>query len=541
QFKILQNKGIDSVCWREAAVSINADCTTITTTRKQRLAVQLSNCHLQSSGRKGTRCNPEDSDEQCVKATRHDNSVFNSYSQFFHHVNGICHHLSQSIWQEQTQDLIQGLTVSSLATFDRAEKSLEKQKLVLEGQERASTQSQGIADGLSETKERLAGFSDHLSQELVSAIGQIEKQENVLASLMATQALAANQASSFSAELGSAKSELTAYMEAIEEDRRESKKQNVDLMETIGFIHSCLDNASSAWAKFQAFTYLILAVNLCWVLTTAPPLRSARTALFGLVAFGLLLEKSLCGDDDSREERPLPVDWVVSGLRMASPGTFSADTWDMVVTQEKIRWLTFQAGAVVLGHALASYFLPFLEVWRVVGFFMAAWRGSNNASGGQRAPRSRAGRIGGCGGGNNQSGSGGVLPLRLRFDGASGGRGSGGSGGGGDGGRSGSGGGGIRPRRGSNSSDGSTAESADVGRPGGRVHDPLRRGQPASGSDSEEEGGGEAEGDGLDMLKRKELQSLAKSTDGVVKANQSSPEIVKGLRALGITADAHGS
>lgn len=35
---------------------------------------------------------------------------------------------------------------------------------------------------------------------------------------------------------------------------RATKDQNHDLMETIGFIHDCLDNASSAWARFQAFT-----------------------------------------------------------------------------------------------------------------------------------------------------------------------------------------------------------------------------------------------------------------------------------------------
>lgn len=46
--------------------------------------------------------------------------------------------------------------------------------------------------------------------------------------------------------------------------------------------------------------YLIFAVNLCWVLTTAPPLQSARMALFALVAFGLMVEKSLC-DDGSPE------------------------------------------------------------------------------------------------------------------------------------------------------------------------------------------------------------------------------------------------
>lgn len=47
QFNILQQKGLDSACWRNAAVSINADCSTMAHARKQRLAVQLSNCHLE--------------------------------------------------------------------------------------------------------------------------------------------------------------------------------------------------------------------------------------------------------------------------------------------------------------------------------------------------------------------------------------------------------------------------------------------------------------------------------------------------------------
>ena len=187
---------------------------------------------------------------------------------------------------------------------------LPRAQQVLEGQERASIQTQGIADGLTETSLKLTGLSDDLSQELVSAIKEIEKQvssacstflvrretqslskyvknaldtfsiqgsayargdasqhplsrgslgistcslkprgmpwssllptglsthastppfllsvlqntkETLLASLMANQAVAATQASSFSAELGSAKSELASYMKAIEEDRR---------------------------------------------------------------------------------------------------------------------------------------------------------------------------------------------------------------------------------------------------------------------------------------------------------------------------------
>ncbi|CAM9833834.1 unnamed protein product, partial [Scytosiphon promiscuus] len=526
QFQILQHKGLDNECWRHAAVSIDADCATMTTGRKQRLAVQLSNCHLQDSGRETTSCTSEDSDEECVKAMSDNDVAFDSYSKFFHHVNAICHHLSQSIWQEQTEGLVRGLTASSLATFDRAGRSLQKQEQVLDGQEKASVQSQGIAEGLRDTSARLASLSDDLSQELESTMGQIKEQEAVLATLMATQALAATQASSFSTELGSAKSELASYMEAIEEDRRRAflfwgradhddtfwrEWQNVDLMETIGFIHSCLDNASSAWAKFQAFTYLILAVNLCWVLTTAPPLRSARTALFGLVAFGLLLEKSLCGDS-SIADRPSPVSlnqvgWVVTGLRMASPGTFSADTWDMVVTQEKIRWLTFQAGAVILGHALVTSLFPSLQLWPLVGFLMAAWRNRNSTGDGSGAASSSPGHPSDCSGGNNPSGSGRAYPLRLR--------------------------------RGSNGSNDGPADGGrrDAGRSEGvREKEHLGGGQAAGGG-SAEGGCAGVGGDGLDGLGRKELQSLAKNTNGAVRANMSSPNIVKGLRDLGITAE----
>lgn len=49
-----------------------------------------------------------------------------------------------------------------------------------------------------------------------------------------------------------------------------------------------------------------------------------------------------------------------------------------VFTQEKIRWLTFQAGAVILGHTLTSYYLPSLELGRLASSLLAAWKNSRN-------------------------------------------------------------------------------------------------------------------------------------------------------------------
>lgn len=56
---------------------------------------------------------------------------------------------------------------------------LLRSRQVLEGQERASIQTQGIADGLTETSAKLEGLSDSLSQELVSAMKEIEKQVSI--------------------------------------------------------------------------------------------------------------------------------------------------------------------------------------------------------------------------------------------------------------------------------------------------------------------------------------------------------------------------
>ncbi|CBN75731.1 conserved unknown protein [Ectocarpus siliculosus] len=486
QFDILQEKGLDSACWRQAAVSIDADCETMAHARKQRLAVQLSNCHLQDSGRKPIECTPRDSDESCVKKLGDDNAAFQSYTTFFHHVNAICHHLRHTVWQEQTEGLVRGLTASSLATFDRAEQSLEKQEQVLKGQELASAQSQGIADGLSETSTRLAGLSDSLSQELVSAMREIEKQETLLASLLTRQDVAATQASSLSTELNNAKSDLASYMEAIEEDRR----------------------------------YLILAANLCWVLTTAPPLRSARTALFALVAFGLLLEKSLCGGDDRGGLDGLErVDWLVSGLKWASPGTFAAATWAKVFTQEKIRWLTFQAGAVILSHTLTSYYLPSLELGRLASSLLAAWKNSRNGDSrndDHRVGRGRGDRDDGTAARSGHDHSRHHAGESFQHDGN---------------------------QDDTTNDDGSVQDdNSNSGRLGAR--EPVTPGPGRAGNGSSNGGSRRASGqgntraDGLDGLKRQELQSLAKKTDGVVRANLSTLNIIRGLRELGITEDA---
>ena len=51
---------------------------------------------------------------------------------------------------------------------------------VLEGQERASIQTQDIADSLTETGVKLVRLTDSVSQELVSAMKEIEKQVGVV-------------------------------------------------------------------------------------------------------------------------------------------------------------------------------------------------------------------------------------------------------------------------------------------------------------------------------------------------------------------------
>ncbi|CAM9518102.1 unnamed protein product, partial [Choristocarpus tenellus] len=89
QFQILEHKGLDSLCWKSAVQGIGADCKTMAHSKKQRLAVQLTNCHLEDSGRETTTCAPGDNDSNCVRGMKDDDVAFTAYTSYFHHVKSI--------------------------------------------------------------------------------------------------------------------------------------------------------------------------------------------------------------------------------------------------------------------------------------------------------------------------------------------------------------------------------------------------------------------------------------------------------------------
>lgn len=60
-----------------------------------------------------------------------------------------------------------------------------------------------------------------------------------------------------------------------------------------------------------------------------------------------------------------------------------------IFNQEKIRWLTFQAGAAILGHALASYYLPFLEIGRLAGSLRERCGAGNSSPHDSQGPGTR--------------------------------------------------------------------------------------------------------------------------------------------------------
>ncbi|CAM9619533.1 unnamed protein product [Ascophyllum nodosum] len=276
---------------------------------------------------------------------------------------------------------------------------------------------------------------------------------------------------------------------------------------------------------------MILAVNLCWVLTTAPPLRPARTTLFALVALGLLLERYLCEDNGRAGTVALP-EWLVSGLELATRGSFTEATWTRVFLQEKIRWMTFQVGAAVLAHTLVAHCFPSLALGRIVDLLRRSMSKRNDArlpspehddeskdcaaqsprrrnAGGRRDPNlppqeHTAGTTpprlcAGLGGGGGSSSNGDRMHDNVRE---------------------------VTPMTSRSSPEGYRSSLNG----GGSQESAERVGK---GRWTSESGRGGAACDGLDDLSRQELQALAKKTGGLVKGNRSTVEIIRGLRNAG--------
>eukprot|EP01112_Ceratiomyxa_fruticulosa_P003752 TRINITY_DN14065_c0_g1_i1.p1 TRINITY_DN14065_c0_g1~~TRINITY_DN14065_c0_g1_i1.p1 ORF type:complete len:388 (-),score=64.58 TRINITY_DN14065_c0_g1_i1:171-1334(-) len=155
-------------CWRNAIESLERGCRTMQAKEdeRNRFAVRLANCHLESSGMQTYSCTSEMSILEC---TRDMNQIaFATYTDFFVITDSICFYLQSDLFQKKTEDTINALHSSAALTAHQ----------LLELDSRSSHIVNSLEESI-EKQERLANIvesvQDHIS-DVSGSVSQLKSQ-----------------------------------------------------------------------------------------------------------------------------------------------------------------------------------------------------------------------------------------------------------------------------------------------------------------------------------------------------------------------------
>lgn len=241
-YNTLKNRQ-DNQCWREAFSALDSNCKNFKLQDKQRLALQLTHCHLKDASRPSTRCNQAKDVYGCLASIRDDTS-FNSYTSFFISVDSICHFLEADIWQQQTEILIQDLDKVSKTSLGVHNQVLNGNGIILD----QTVQINTLLANLQQEADASRSVIDDLQQEL---------QGHALASAAA---------------------------------HSNTRAQAEELMYAIDSLYRFASSIQTGWKTATATSYMLFSLNVAWLATTIPALSTARAWLFLLIVTSTIME-----------------------------------------------------------------------------------------------------------------------------------------------------------------------------------------------------------------------------------------------------------
>jgi IS5 family transposase len=245
----------DNACWRSALAALDGHCKGFDLPAKQRLALALSNCHLQDASRKRQPCDAREDVRRCL-ANISDDTNFGVYTAFFISVESACYYLQSDAWRENTERLISDLDGTAKA-------SLAVQKEV-------SFRTSALVEDLVHANNVLDGAAESASV-MRTAVHRVHEQ------------------------VSSIQKELADHASVSQQAHEKARNQGLELAELISGMHDFVRGLSSAWATVSSSWYVLWAVNLSVALTTVPFLRAARAPLFAVIGTEILAEQFLRG------------------------------------------------------------------------------------------------------------------------------------------------------------------------------------------------------------------------------------------------------
>lgn len=159
KYEELQRESEYSPCWRDALSTLDTTCRNMTDSTQRRLALALTNCHFENSGRETYPCARDMNVKDCISKDIMGDSSFQIFTQFYTHANNLCYYLQSQLWQEQTETTINRLSDTSHETVQKLEQSLDyhremevRQSQALQNQAVIIEQDSQIAKSLEDTK-----------------------------------------------------------------------------------------------------------------------------------------------------------------------------------------------------------------------------------------------------------------------------------------------------------------------------------------------------------------------------------------------------
>ena len=149
-----QTPGEGGWCWKGAVERLKDDCADLSDDSQTRLALELTNCHLQKLGRTLYPCLETDLLWNCTKDM--DDNAFNALTTFTAHTSNVCFFLASQLWQERTQRTVNALSDTSHHVVQQLNETSQQNEELLRMQGRALENQRGMIKSADTLHEELA-------------------------------------------------------------------------------------------------------------------------------------------------------------------------------------------------------------------------------------------------------------------------------------------------------------------------------------------------------------------------------------------------
>ncbi|XP_078062159.1 uncharacterized protein LOC144488016 [Mustelus asterias] len=229
-------------CWSQALAKLDRGCRELDQEQQSRMALDFTHCHLERSGKSFPPCTESSSLRECTQDM--DPVAFGAYTEFFTHTYSICYYLQSEQWQQQAEDTINRLTVTSDSvasqlevTNQMAQEMLDAQNATLRGQE------------------EILRNGDTLKLTLQQSTQGVQR-----------------------------------VFREMQDSTQEQQRVFSEIFHRLSYLHQFIMIESTT---FYSFTYNLMAFLVAFLVTSTQRTAAARLVLYVLICLSMLLERTI--------------------------------------------------------------------------------------------------------------------------------------------------------------------------------------------------------------------------------------------------------